>query len=190
MKFNLTPSISKLTRCLLSTGLITSALTATSVNAEMLPSETAHLNPSFKIAIVGGAAGSHDINKGNYKVGIDKISAKAKLNDDDSFLETTFATSMGLCVANMKLERFNDAKSACSKAIKAIEGISGQTSHSRYLTSIAYSNRAIVNHYLGDKVSAYKDISRAMKVDSNYIVKANAEALNKAIIKKELLAKL
>ena len=170
--------------------MIASALLTTTVAAKVLPEDDlGHLSVPFKIAIVDGAIGSKDIHAGNYVDSIDKIKQLAITTDERSVAKTMFEKSMNLCVANIKLEQFAEAKLACSEAIEVIDGKIKKSSHSRYLTAIAYSNRAIVNHYLGDKAAAFADLNVALKIDDNSVIKANIEALNLATMKKELLAK-
>ncbi|QBY04836.1 hypothetical protein E2K93_10780 [Thalassotalea sp. HSM 43] len=148
-------------------------------NAKMVDEDLAHLNSTFKIAMIENSTGLRDINAGDYEDALSKINSASDVNEKLELL-------MANCVANLKLSRFSEAKIACDKAIEVISN--NESNASKYLTAIAYSNRAIVNHYLGDKVSAFKDFNTAMKYDDNRIVKANIEAMTVALMKKEMLA--
>ncbi len=137
-------------------------------------------NP-FKVAVVKQAAGVKEIKRGNYQEGINEIAKSAKHSDD------AFAEKLNLCAANLKMGVYTEAETACSDAITLISKTEA-SDRADYLTSIAYSNRGIVRHYLADKAGAFADFNKAMTLDDNKVVRANVTALKTALLKSELLA--
>lgn len=136
-----------------------------------------HIDAPFKVAVIRDAIGTKGIVKGDYETSISDLTIK----------ESDFEVQMGLCVANMKLGKYELADTACTKAIEYISSDELNTSRAVYLASIAYSNRGIVKHYLNDKAAAFKDFNMALSFDSNDVVLTNLKALNIATLKKEIL---
>jgi hypothetical protein len=133
----------------------------------------------LKLAVIKDAIGSDEIVAGNYTTGLNKIT---DLQDKPL---AAYDTAMGACVANIKLNDFSQASSACSKAIDAISAIKGRSRHNQYLKSIAYSNRAIVRYLSDDNQGALEDFTSALLVDDNSIVKNNILALKQINVSAE-----
>ncbi|TRX52705.1 hypothetical protein [Thalassomonas sp. M1454] len=140
----------------------------------------ANVSSQFKIAIVENAPGSDDILEGKYDESLTRINNVSASSID------AFEKSMGVCVANLKLGKYVAAEKACSTAIIHIEANGDNYNHTRYLKSIAYSNRGIVHHYLGSKANAFEDFNTALSFDANDVVMDNLKALNIALLKQEL----
>ena len=91
---------------------------------------------------------------------------------------------MGLCVASIKLSRFEEASTACTDAINAIEmsdSTLGRGRHGKYLKSIAYSNRGIARYLANDDTAAMTDFTTALMLNDNAIVKNNASTLKASL---------
>lgn len=173
------------TTAVLATCLSLSSFLATAKITQVVDNDLSHLRVGFKIAVIEDAPGSNEIYNGDYSQSIKTSNAMIAKGEE------VFATSMSLCVANMKVGAFETADLACTSAIKAINNIKERPNSMKnvnYLTAVAYSNRGIVHHYLGDKVSAFRDFSMAMSIDDNQIVQENLAALNIATLKQELIA--
>lgn len=163
---------------------LTSFISNAKINS-LASEEFSHLKVAFKIATVEGATGTNEINNGEFTKSIKTSTSMIGKSDD------LFGTSMSLCVAHLKVGAFKHADAACTSAIKAISDLKSKPTSPRnidYLTSVAYSNRGIVHHYLGDKTSAFNDFNTAMSIDDNRIVKHNLTALNIATLRNEIKA--
>jgi hypothetical protein len=88
---------------------------------------------------------------------------------------------MGLCVANLKVNRLAKAELACTQAIEAISAITADNKHNRYLKSLAYSNRGIVRYKSNSTLSAIEDFTTALKLSKRRYIKDNVAALKTAI---------
>lgn len=173
-------TIKRTTKAILATTVVAASFASfASLEKTPAPSYT-NLSSAFKIAIVKNAPGTDDILDGNYNESLTRLNA-VSLNSDDAFEK-----AMGVCVANLKMGEYNVAEKACSAAIIHIEATGNNYRHTRYLKSIAYSNRGIVNHFLGSKADAFADFNTALSFDANDVVMENLKALNVAALKQEL----
>ena len=164
---------------LASTFIVASVGAFANLNETPAPSYN-NLSSAFKIAIVKNAVGTDDILDGNYNESLTRLNAVSLTSED------AFDKAMGVCVANLKMGKYEVAEKACSTAIIHIEATGNDYRHTRYLKSIAYSNRGIVNHFLGSKADAFSDFNAALSYDANDVVMENLKALNIASLKKEL----
>lgn len=123
----------------------------------------------FKIAVVEDAVGTQEIMKGRYRLGLEKLSTKSSRRVSD------YDVAMGECVANLMIKKLETASKNCSQAIEVY--FSKKGSHYRYLTSVAYSNRAVANFKLGRVDSALKDLQMAASIDENDLVLENLSVL-------------
>ncbi len=123
----------------------------------------------FKVAVVDGATGSNEILKGRYRLGLEKLGKKAGV------VSSRYDIAMGQCVASIMLKKLGQADKSCSEAVTAYQSKKG--THYRYLTSVAYSNRAIVQYKLGRIDSALNDLELAVSIDDNSIVLENLDFL-------------
>lgn len=126
----------------------------------------------LKVAIIRGTVGSSDIITGDYQSGLNKLTHS---NTDTT---SGYDKSMGLCVANIKLNELESAHQACTDAIEEVDTIIGRSRQKHFLKALAYSNRAIVHYLSKDNHGALKDFTNALFVDDNDIVKANIAALS------------
>ena len=120
----------------------------------------------LKIAVIQNALGSSKLTQGEYQ-----SAANSLLTGVNSL--PSYEKSFGLCVASLKLDHINQARAHCSKAIDLLGEITINKKKVSYLTAIAYSNRAIVNHFDGNHTAALSDLSSALLIDNNDIVKHN-----------------
>lgn len=150
-----------------------------SLNETPTPSYS-NLSSAFKIAIVRHAPGTADILDGNYNESLTRLNSISKNSDE------AFEKAMGICVANLKMGAYEIAEKACSAAIIHIEAKGDNYNETHYLKSIAYSNRGIVNHFIGSKADAFADFNTALSFDANDVVMDNLKALNIAVLKEEL----
>lgn len=139
------------------------ALMATSAIAGELPSK---LN-GLRIAVVKDALGSRELSTGDYST------AANMLTKTSTTPQASYEKSMGLCVAYIKLEQHDAANIACSDAITSLDSVKTSKSQAKYLTSIAYSNRAIAKYLAKDNQGALEDMTEALLIDNNTIVKGN-----------------
>ncbi|REL30401.1 hypothetical protein [Thalassotalea euphylliae] len=145
--------------------LLGTTASAVAVAAKSVATE-AKLN-GLKLAVVKNAIGSNEIVEGKYQLGLSKLSSAPK------DLASSYNQEMGMCVANIKLNKLSLADSACSNAIRQIDKVNGPTHQKQYLKSLAYSNRGIVRYLADDSLGAYEDFTSALLVDNNTIVKGN-----------------
>ena len=129
----------------------------------------------FKIAVVEDAIGTQEIMKGRYRLGLEKLSTKSAR----SFSQYDIA--MGECVAKLMIKQLTQASESCSNAIEVYKSKKG--SQYRYLTSVAYSNRAVAQYKLGKINSALKDLELAASIDDNDIVLENLTFLKSKLEK-------
>lgn len=150
------------------------ALISTSAIADELPSK---LN-GLRIAVVKDAIGSKELSVGDYSTAADLITKT------QSSPEASYEKAMGLCVAYIKLEKLDAANVACSDAITSLDSIS-TSSQAKYLTSIAYSNRAIAKYLAKDNQGALEDMTDALLIDNNTIVKGNLASMKDKLFAKQ-----
>ncbi len=139
------------------------ALISSSVMAEEPPRK---LN-GLRIAVVKDAIGSPELSSGNYVSAIDKLSSAKALATKG------YERSMGLCAAFIKVNDHQGASQACTDAVNALNEMDVDSNHGRYLTSITYSNRAIYKYLADDTTGALDDMTNALLIDSNEVVKSN-----------------
>jgi hypothetical protein len=75
------------------------------------------------------------------------------------------------------LKKLVQAYTACSNAIQTIEAKVSRGRKYRMLTSVAYSNRAIVRFKQGNNAGALADFNKALLIDDNKFVQANLSAI-------------
>lgn len=157
------------------TNTIKTALVAGVIGSAVTMPAFAALDSSsnFKVAVIKDAVGSSLINKGLY------MDAIAAISNDDAAdtMPTNFEQAMGLCAANLKMSRYEDAESACTLAITRLDETSATASKKNYLKALAYSNRAIVRHLADNPYGAVKDFSLALKSSPNKLVYSNLAKL-------------
>ena len=153
--------------------LLSLLIASTSAVAEISSTQPASMN-GFKIAVIKYSSGTEDIISGNYLNGINTINSEDKES-------SAFEKSMGLCVANLKVNRLAKAELACTRAIEAISAITADNKHNRYLKSLAYSNRGIVRYKSNSTLSAIEDFTTALKLSKRRYIKDNVAALKNAI---------
>lgn len=164
--------------------LITVTATVLTISSAYAASKMEALNNTFKVAIIKDAPGAKEFAAGRYQDAIISINAGNKKST------SAFDRSMGLCVAHMKISEFSTAKENCSDAIAVLSKLNKSNHRAKYLTSIAYSNRAIVNYLNGDNSAAAIDFSQALLFDTNKVVKHNLSLLtNKARVSANQVAK-
>ncbi len=140
------------TALVLSTLVSTTAVAANSVNG-------------MRIAVIKDALGSDEIINGDYATAMTRITT-AKNTDD-------YENTMGLCVANIKLEEWKLATQACTKSIEVLQPMLASNGRAKYLMSVTYSNRAIAKYLANDTHGALDDLSTAILIDDNKLVKNN-----------------
>jgi hypothetical protein len=151
-----------------------SLLIASSAAVAEISSTKPLLMNGFKIAVIKNFTGTKDIISGNYLNSISIINSENKQSSG-------FEKSMGLCVANLKVNRLAKAELACTRAIEAISAITADNKHNRYLKSLAYSNRGIVRYKSNSTLSAIEDFTTALKLSKHRYIKDNISALKTAI---------
>jgi len=125
----------------------------------------AEVNPSkFTLAIIKNATGTTDILKGKYQEGLTKL-AKLKYRKDIKFNLAT-----GNCVANIMLDKYDQAITFCDEAIETVDD-------DNYLKSVAHSNRGIARFKAGDVDGALVDLNLADQLDDNPIIDGNLDVL-------------
>lgn len=129
----------------------------------------------FKVAVVEDAAGTKEIMKGRYRLGLEKLNKKS------SVLAQKYDTAMGACVANLMIKELTLAAENCSEAVEVYKSKKG--SQYRYLTSVAYSNRAVAHYKLGHFDSAVSDLETAASIDDNELVLENLTFLKSKLEK-------
>lgn len=153
--------------------LLTALISVGASAVEANTFDNAYKLKGLKLAVIKDAIGTDDILAGEYSSGLNKIT---DLNNSPL---DAYDTAMGACVANIKLNELSVANQACSKAIDAISAIKGRGRHGEYLKSIAYSNRAIVRYLSEDSNGALDDLTSALLVSDNDVVKGNVLALKR-----------
>jgi hypothetical protein len=154
-------------------------VTSSAVIANTAPSDSLSIN-GFKIAVIKGSVGTDDIISGDYLSGINSINSEEKSS-------STFEKSMGLCAANLKINHLEEAESACTDAIEAIQLVTGFNKHSednrhyKYLKSLAYSNRGIVRYQANNPLSAIEDFNTASKLSNRMYIKDNVAVIKTAM---------
>ncbi|TKB47061.1 hypothetical protein [Thalassotalea mangrovi] len=142
--------------------------------------ELAKLEKPFKVAVVKNAPGSDAIMSGELVEGASEL-ASATMD-----AATQYEKAMGLCALNIKTKDYAAADSACSDAIQALAGIEKDSETLRYLSAMAYSNRAIVRYFMSDTLGAYSDLNRALEFSQDEIVMGNLTRLNVAYLKSQV----
>ena len=151
------------------------------------PSTTAAVSmKGFKIALVKNATGTEDIVSGNYLNGINNITEDVKKSSAFEksmgyYESSAFDKLMGLCVANLKMNRLEKAERACTNAIKEKSGLAGRGKHNKYLKALALSNRGIVRYQAHSPLSAIEDFTAALKLNKSQLIKSNIAALKTSI---------
>ena len=152
---------------------------STAAVADVSTPESLSMN-GFKIAVIKNSTGTDDIVSGNYLSGINHIKSGADTT-------STFEKSMGLCVANLKVNRLEEAELACTNAIESISVATGfacnskDNRHNKYLKSLAYSNRGIVRYQSNDPLSAIEDFNTAAKLSNRMYIKDNISVIKTAM---------
>ncbi|WP_448211295.1 hypothetical protein [Colwellia sp. MEBiC06753] len=153
--------------------LLVAVATFVGISANTVVANTMDSSTSLrglKVAIVKDAIGTQDIVSGDYRSGLNKIASTT------ARVASPYDQAMGACVANIKLKKLAQANSDCSQAINAIDEVSGRSRQKEFLKSMAYSNRAIVRYLAQDNIGALDDLTSALLVDDNEIVKSNIMA--------------
>lgn len=119
----------------------------------------------LRIAVIKDALGSDEILNGHYSSAMTRL-AEANTTGD-------FEHSMGLCVANIKLEEWKLATQACTKSIEVLQPMLATNGRAKYLMSVTYSNRAVARYLANDTHGALDDLSTAILIDDNKLVKNN-----------------
>jgi len=154
--------------------LLTASMTLPSfiVNAEN--------NGGMRIAIIKGAVGSNDIINGNYQQATSKL-ATLPLEPISANKHAEIEYAMGLCAAFIKMDKLSQAKKACTNAIDSLDALNSSSQQIKYLTAMSYSNRGIAKYLADDTQGAYDDITTAMLIDGNDVVKENLIQFKKTI---------
>ncbi|WP_394172648.1 hypothetical protein [Thalassotalea litorea] len=153
------------------------SILATSAGIEA--SELSSLEQPFKVAVVKNAPGSDAILSGEFATGASELNSAAAQTSE------YYEKAMGLCALHIKTGEYESAKSACSEAISTVSSFDN-THKSRYLSALAYSNRAIVRYFLDDTLGAFTDLSKALEYSDDDIVMDNLTRLNVAYLKSQV----
>jgi hypothetical protein len=154
-------------------------MTSSAAIADISSSKSLSMS-GFKIAVIKNSTGTEDIISGNYISGINHIKSEGET-------VSTFEKSMGLCVANLKVNRLAEAELACTSAIESIPLATGfsrsstDNRHNKYLKSLAYSNRGIVRYQSNDPLSAIEDFNTAAQLSHHTYIKNNIAVIKTAI---------
>ena len=135
--------------------------------AGSLLSLTATANDSsFKLAVIENSLMSEDVVSGQYAKAIASVAG-------NSDIMKSFEESTSLCVAYIKSGNSAEAESACTAAVENISKIKSKTSKVRYLEAISYSNRGVAKYFNEDLSGAMNDLTSAILIDDNSMVKTN-----------------
>lgn len=127
----------------------------------------------FQVAVIEHTPGAKEIIEGQY------ASSVKKLTKMQSNKQLSFNKSLSLCAANIMLNKYQAADSACTAAIEKYQNKTGFSY--KYFKSIAYNNRGIAKYLQGDKTGASLDLETAASIDKNRIVMANLTKLKEKI---------
>ncbi|WP_281556323.1 hypothetical protein [Thalassomonas sp. RHCl1] len=156
------------------TALLT-VLLATSAFANI---QAATALAGFKIAVIDGSSGSAKILAGDYQKGLEEITEDYHQDTNNSY---AWEYELGLCVANLKMQRLSAAETACSRAITTMPRHMKRSRKGRYLHSIALSNRGIVRYISADFSGALTDFNAAMAINRNSLVEQNLAQLTNSL---------
>lgn len=140
----------------------------------------ADTNSGMRIAIIKGAMGSNDIINGNYQQATSKLASLTLAASPDSTHET-IEYAMGLCAAFIKMDKLSQAKQACTQAIVSLDSMTSSSQQVKYLMAMSYSNRGIAKYLADDTQGAYDDMTTAMLIDGNDVVKENLIQFKKTV---------
>ncbi|WDE00261.1 hypothetical protein [Thalassomonas actiniarum] len=132
----------------------------------------------FKIAVIDGSSGSARILSGEYQKGLEEITEDYRHNTNSSY---AWEYELGLCVANLKMQRLTAAQTACSRAITTMPRHMKRSRKGRYLHSIALSNRGIVRYISADFSGALTDFNTAVTINKNLLVEQNLARLTNSL---------
>lgn len=141
----------------------------------------------MRIAIIKGAVGSNDIINGNYHQATSKL-ATLPLEPISANKHAKIEYAMGLCAAFIKMDKLSQAKKACTTAIHSLDALADSSQQIKYLTAMSYSNRGIAKYLADDTQGAYDDMTTAMLIDSNDVVKENLIQFKKTVTTNNLFS--
>lgn len=122
--------------------------------------------PQFKVAVIKDFKGSEEIISGDFTKSIASLTKGYNTQEK-------FEVSMGLCAAYIKTNNIEKTESACTSAINSSKYISSNSKHAAYLKSVSYSNRGVARYLKDDISGAIDDLTTAILIDDNAIVKSN-----------------
>lgn len=125
----------------------------------------AHDNTHFTVAIIKHTNGSKELMAGQHQSGLKKL--------QEPLLPINFERAMGVCVAQLKQDKFEQAEASCSRAIQLSHQELDNSGHANLLKAFAFNNRAIVRHYLQDKMGALDDFTSAYLLTNNQTIYKN-----------------
>ncbi|WP_286234894.1 hypothetical protein [Thalassotalea sediminis] len=138
------------------------------VLASMLSTVTLADEPlsKFKVAVIKNTAGSSELVNGNYTSGLNKLKHAQKSSHH-------FEIDMGLCAANLKRYKFDQAEEACSKAINNIDTHAARSREGKFIKALALSNRGIVRYLQNNNFGALDDFTSALLLSDSRVIKDN-----------------
>ncbi|SET62573.1 tetratricopeptide repeat protein [Thalassotalea agarivorans] len=139
-----------------------------------LCSYTASANSdNLKVAVFSDNPGTKKIVAGNYEKGLEEVSNASESNE--------IAIATANCVANIKLNQFEQAKSHCDQAVSLSEATGGRSRKDQYVKAVTYSNRAILHYLNNDRVAAIDDLTDAMHIQENDVTKHNLSVIQATV---------
>ncbi|WP_286269775.1 tetratricopeptide repeat protein [Thalassotalea hakodatensis] len=153
------------------------SLSMASMLATASPSETTL--EKFKIAVIKDTTGSSELMQGDYTSGMHKLTSAKESS-------TGFDIDMGLCAANLKHLKFEQAEEACSDAIEGIDAHAARSREGKFIKALALSNRGIVRYLQDDSYGALEDFSSALLLSDSKVIKDNLAYLKVSMSKRTL----
>ena len=123
----------------------------------------------YTMAVIKNTNGANEIKQGLYEQGIKQINKTLSSQTEIDMV----ATQMNLCVAYASTEDFNNANSACDRAIELSSNYQKSSTQAKRVAALALNNRAILKAKLKDYDGAVEDLILALDVKKSRTIKNN-----------------
>lgn len=173
----------------LTLGMSITSLSTQAQNLSQNQSQNLSQNPKgqkldrYKLAVIKDTLASSSISSGQYLKGITMLTNRAIQSPDDLYED-----SMSLCTANIKLNHYNAAMSACDNAISAIEQTQNRQKTKNKYKALALNNRAIVKYLSNDSRGAYQDFNQALDLNNSKLISANFDLFTSKVVGEQFAA--
>ncbi|AWL12314.1 hypothetical protein HMF8227_01841 [Saliniradius amylolyticus] len=135
----------------------------------MMSTSTWAITDAYKLMIIDDGDLANFIESGHYQKALESKSGKV---DSPNAL---FVSEVNRCVANIRLSRYEEAETLCSKALTFSNEMDVPAHTRKELTSFALSNRAMARLKLSKHTAAISDLYEASIMSPNSYVEANLQ---------------